>query len=110
MKNYYLSYYPSYVTSPSQTVCQGHILNGCCTKLAPSLDAKVGILILSDPRQRKKCSFSFHSFDFAAPVKFHRTLFLQDFLLVTIDAPLVKKEIRKKFVEATTRRMIHCVS
>ena len=59
MKNYYPSYYPSYVTSPSQKkFCQRHTLNGYCAKLASNMDAKVGLLTLSDPRQLKKCVFS----------------------------------------------------
>ena len=58
MKNYYPSSYPSYVTSPSQNFGQSHTLNGCCAKLASNLDAKVGLLTLSDPRQHKKYVFS----------------------------------------------------
>ena len=30
----------------AKSVCQGHILNGCCAKLASNLDANVGLLIL----------------------------------------------------------------
>ena len=51
MKNYYPSYYPSYVTSPSHKIsAKGHTLNGYCAKLVSSLDVKVGLLTLSDPR------------------------------------------------------------
>ena len=59
MKNYYLSYYPSYVKSPSQNFCRSHTLNGCCAKPASNLDAKVGLFILSDPRQHKNVFFQF---------------------------------------------------
>ena len=51
-------YYPSYIISPSQNCCQGHTLRGCGAKLASNLDAKVGLFILADPRQHKKCAFS----------------------------------------------------
>ena len=33
-------------------------MNGYCAKLASNLDAKVGLLTLSDPGQHKKCVFS----------------------------------------------------
>ena len=42
----------------AQNFCQGHTLNGCCAQLTSNLDAKVGLLTLSDPRQHKKCAFS----------------------------------------------------
>ena len=42
----------------AQNFCQGHTLNGYCAKLASNLDAKDGLLTLSDPRQHKKCAFS----------------------------------------------------
>ena len=35
----------------ARNFCQGHILNGCCAKPATNLNAKVGLFILSDPRQ-----------------------------------------------------------
>ena len=38
--------------------CQGHALNGCCAKLPSNLNAKVGLFILSYPRQHTKCGFS----------------------------------------------------
>ena len=44
-------------------------MNGYCAKLASNLDAKVGLLTLSDPRQHTKCVFfNFHTFDFTAPL------------------------------------------
>ena len=33
-------------------------MNGYCAKLGSNLDAKVGLLTLSDSRQHKKCVFS----------------------------------------------------
>ena len=45
--------------SLAKSICQGHILNGCCAKLASNLDAKVGLFILSDPRQHKNMFFHF---------------------------------------------------
>ena len=42
----------------AQNFCPSHTLNGCCAKLASNLDAKVGLITLSDPRQHKKCVFS----------------------------------------------------
>ena len=38
----------------AQNFCQRHTLNGCCAKRASNLDAKVGLLTLSDPCQHKK--------------------------------------------------------
>ena len=62
MKNYY----PSYVTSPHKVFVKAMVV----AKLASNLDAKGGLLILSDPRQHKKCVFfSFRNFHFTAPVK-----------------------------------------
>ena len=55
MKNYYLSYYLVLRhKSFAKSFCQGHILNGCRAKVVSNLDAKVGLFILSDPRQHKK--------------------------------------------------------
>ena len=75
MKNYYPSYYPSYVTSPSHKIFVKsykspiHTLNGYCAKLASNLDAKVGLLTLSDPRQHKTmCFLNFHKFDVTVPL------------------------------------------
>ena len=40
----------------AQNFCQGHTLNGYCAKPASNLDAKIGLLALSNPRQHKKFS------------------------------------------------------
>ena len=53
--------------SIAQNFCQGHTFNGCGAKLASTMNAKVGMFILSDPRQHSKCVFfNFHNFDFTA--------------------------------------------
>ena len=41
----------------STKFCQGHTLNGYCAKRASNLDAKVGLLTFSDPRQHKRFFF-----------------------------------------------------
>ena len=59
MKNYYewlLCY-----KSVAQNFCQGHTLNGYCSKLASNLDAKVGLLTLSDPRHIRNVFFQLFS-------------------------------------------------
>ena len=43
--------------SYAQDFCQGHTLNGCYAKLTSNLHAKVGLFILSDPRQHYKFIF-----------------------------------------------------
>ena len=53
----------------AQNFCQCHTLNGCCAKLASNLDAKVGLLALSHPRQHKNVFFSIFRLDFTAPLK-----------------------------------------
>ena len=65
-----MNYCLSYVISPFKSFCQCRILNGCRAKLAANMDAKVGLFILSDTRQHKKCFFNFHSFDFTAPLTY----------------------------------------
>ena len=53
------SYYPSlHHKSFAQNFCLRHTFNGCCGKLASDLDAKVGLITLSDHRHHKKCVFS----------------------------------------------------
>ena len=59
MKSYYPSYYLPYVKSFAQNFCQSHTLNGCCAKDALNLDAKVGLLVLSDCRHHKNVFFQF---------------------------------------------------
>ena len=44
--------------SYAQDFCQGHALNGCCAKLASNLNAKLGLFILSDPKQQKCFQYS----------------------------------------------------
>ena len=56
------SRYQSYVTNPSHNFFQGRTFNGCFAKLASNLNAKVGLFILSDPGQQKRCVFSFFIF------------------------------------------------
>ena len=46
----------------------GNSLNGCCEKLASHLNAKVGLFVLSDPRQHKQWFFNFHKSEFIAPL------------------------------------------
>ena len=41
---------------------QGRTFNGCFAKLVSNLNAKVGLFILSDPGQQKRCVFSFFIF------------------------------------------------
>ena len=41
----------------AKSFCQGHILNGCCEKVAFSLNSKFGLYILSHPRKHRKYVF-----------------------------------------------------
>ena len=51
----------------TQIFCHGPTLNGCCAKLASSLNAKVSLFIYLTLENIKMCFFNFHGFHFSAP-------------------------------------------
>ena len=69
----------------AQDFCQAHTLNGCCANLASNLNAKVGLYILSDPRQYKACVIvNFHNFDFTATSNIFENQFKSCFHILVV--------------------------